>query len=54
MNKNGSERRELMLVFVGDGDAAEAACGVDIDSVFAFFGSVFALVGKAAENETGF
>ena len=45
---------ELFLVFVGDGNAAEAAGCVDVDGVFAFAGGVFAVVGEAAENEAGF
>ena len=39
---------------VFDGDAAEAAGCVDVDGVFAFFSSVFAVIGKTAENEAGF
>ena len=39
--------------FVGDGDAAEAASGVEVDGVFAFFAVGLAVVGDAAKNKTG-
>ena len=56
---NASRKRyfcslKLVLNFVGDVDAAEAAGCVDINSVFAFVGNVFAFIRKAAENEAGF
>ena len=44
----------LFLWFVGDGDAAETAGCVDVDGVFGFVGRVFAVIGKAAKDETGF
>lgn len=46
--------KQLVFFFVGDVNAAEAAGRVDVDSVFAFVGNVFAFVGKAAKNEAGF
>ena len=44
----------VILVFTSDGDTAEAASCVDVDGVLAFFGRGFAVVGKAAEDKTGF
>ena len=46
--------RQLFLVLVGEGDAAEGAGCVDVDGVFGFFGGGFAVVGEAAEDEAGF
>ena len=39
--------------FIGDGDAAETASGVEVDGVFAFFAVGLAVVGDAAKNKAG-
>ena len=44
----------LFFGFVGDGDAAEAAGCVDVNSIFGFVGWVFTVIGETTEDEAGF